>query len=917
MFLFRRLVEITTTFTNRPSLSNTPRFQKTDHQILVTPSQIGNIPLSAKAIPYYYSFNSTTPLYRLWNQELTERSRANHNMAYRSFEYQPPAPGFIQNALAHDLEAYNFLRVEGHIGKHYKRVLRSITEIRDARRLSFDVVALRTGELSEDVAINLSKYECHFNDLEAMYDALRYELICLAKKSLAAFGKRPHKRKSAAVAFASDKSSNTSKPSESNPAWNWFDLMTKELFSEPETMGALFATRVRLNGFNDVNVLGEPTAVVSTLNAMVALVRFTANLADDLQTIDWDEFEDAYHRLKKLSEDIGRASSADAEEESTFKELNQQIVSVVYACRIEGFISIRDEYTRRLAEIKRLQFFSEYIKEYPDVQHKAGVPVGGTFIIVYHDDSNEEERDTPQNKLPLAEQLFGKVEFMRASAAAARGHERTTDTVQAGKLERAREASRRAVLSEAEGDAFERLFDDMPNGTVIADFFLPYRCCSDCPPIQFVVSDAPEPPVQPPSLTAQLGCTTAAGLAEVTLTVNGGKEPMLLSIDGAAGISLPVSIRLTTGPHTLLVTDADDASSAPVSVLVPQALQTTTPAFTDNPDTGTYVATFSISGGTAPYSVTAGIVSGSSVTVGPIDSGNAVTVLVTDSNKCVTSVTLQHNVETVCNKPCDGLAKRCRYPVWAPRPAKGQPYSYANIQVASIRVSDSSGATLIEATLTNEVRAILQGETSVTDNTYDAVMDKVCVEITRQVSERIGDDSFILKYDPVEAGTLTIEHYVCHTFSIKIDYTTSSQDGQRQENWEYTPDSCLMRQRSPSRGAYKIQAFGCIELNKCLGTTGKDCKVGVKSIVPKQSPNGIQLSATLDESVDPTKVNYFWRVDSPGLLVARTPEVLIPVDAAVVRAQLLVVDNNGCWFFGEATFNTKRVTPVRFIVRPR
>lgn len=921
VMLFRRLVELTTTFTNNPALPNSSRFQKTDSQIRITPSRIGNVPLSAKAIPYYYKFDGATPLYRLWNQELTDRWRANHNMAYRSFEYQPPAPGFVRNALEHDLEAFNFLRIEGHIGKDYRRAIRTITSIRNANRLSFDVVALRTGELSEDVAVNLSKYTCHFNDLEAMYDALRLELMCLAKKSLSTFGRRPYKRGSAIAAAAFDSGSTSSNRSESMPAKSWFEEMTKELFSEPETMGTFFVERVRSNGFNDVNVPGEPTAVVTTLSAMVALVRFTANLADDLHTIDWDEFEDTYRRLKKLSEDVGRASTAGAEEDLTLKELNQQLVSVVYACRIEGFISIRDEYMRRLLEIKRLQFLSEYVKEHPDVQHKAGVPVGGTFILVYHDDSGDEvdEDETPRRKLSLAQQLFGNVEFKQSRsatvrsklfrAAAARGS--------GGAIERAREALRRADLLDAQSNAFERLFDDMPNGTVIADFYLPYRCCSDCPPIQFVISDTPEPLSQSPTLTAQLGCTTTTGLAEVTLTVDGGKEPILLSIDGAAGIPLPTSTQLSTGSHTLQVTDADGLRSAPISVFVPQALQATTPVFTDNQGSATYTATFAISGGTAPYTVSSGTVSGSSISVGPIDSGNTVTVVVSDASRCTTSVTLVHNVEPLCDKPCDGNALRCRFPAWAPRPVKNIPYSYESVKNFEVQIADADGSRLFDQDLGSQVQQIVSRQTAITDATYDVVMDAVCEQINSIIAEKLGTDFFEVSYDATNGGTIVIERYVCHEFAIKLDFSITAGNAKHAESWEYSPKGAHVRQRSPGKGNYRVPPFGCIDRNKCLGTTGTDCKVSVRGIKPVQGPNGAQLVAELDSGVDPNSLRYFWRLDTPGLVFANTPEVSVPAGIKALRVQLLVIDSQGCWFFGEAVFTPDRTTPVRFIARPR
>ena len=53
----------------------------------------------------------------------------------------------------------------------------------------------------------------------------------------------------------------------------------------------------------------------------------------------------------------------------------------------------------------------------------------------------------------------------------------------------------------------------MANGTVIADFFLPYECCSDCAPIEYRLPSARL------RVSTSKGCTNADGFAEVTLNM--------------------------------------------------------------------------------------------------------------------------------------------------------------------------------------------------------------------------------------------------------------------------------------------------------------------------------------------------------------------------------------------------------------
>src|SRR5262249_19614999 len=75
LLLFAPRVEMTTRFTNAPSLPAANAAAQIDPQIRVTPSVLGDCALAKKAIPYYYAQNGTPPLYRLWSFEKTRRNR--------------------------------------------------------------------------------------------------------------------------------------------------------------------------------------------------------------------------------------------------------------------------------------------------------------------------------------------------------------------------------------------------------------------------------------------------------------------------------------------------------------------------------------------------------------------------------------------------------------------------------------------------------------------------------------------------------------------------------------------------------------------------------------------------------------------------------------------------------------------------
>ncbi len=880
VLLFGRLVEMTRRFTDHPALAKVSAEGKLDEQIGVTPSRSGVVALSEKSIPYYFDFAGSQPLYRVWNPRLTGLARANQNLAYRSYEYSPAAPAFVRAPLSFDLEDFNFFRIEGHLGKDYRTVLETLATLRESYRLPFDVVAVRTGQLDEKLAVDPREHECRFQDLEAEYRVLGAELSCVVRKAIEALGRSklqpgtisppgplPFASRALAGPVSIPLAATTSLLGRS------FADIERDFAFDLGTMGSVFVQNVRDWGLQVVTLPSESAAMNAALSALARLAHFTTILGQDLRVVDWDDFEQTWQALRDLSEAIARAGdTAQTGDGLTWQELGSQIGSVVYACRIDGFRALRAEYERRLLEIRRLAYFSSYAQQHPALQHKAGVPVGGTFVIVYHEEVGLAQ-DKPR-------------------------------------------------------DVFEAAIGQLAGGTVIADFCLPYLCCSDCAPIQYVFAPAADAPkVLPPAITVTTGCTDAKSRADVRIEVTGGTAPYALSVGDQ---KLPPStgtalLRLAPGTYTVLVTDAAQIAGSPFTLKVPDPLVAGPVGYQDDTAVGTYTASFPVSGGTVPYTPSAGEFTDGVVTLTGLKSGPGPSVVITDAAGCSTSVTIDHTVEKLCDKPCKGKAQRVRYPAWAPRPAKTSPYHYAALRTWKLTVTDDSGKPLFSDDLAKIVTAVIKGETTITEDTYAAVMSNVCREVSKAVAARLKESSagrtWVIEYD-AKLGTLVIESYVCYSFVIDVDSTlvTEGEKLGRTERWNFTPEGVRVGQQSPGGViSYSMPSFGRIGLDKCAGKPeGTDCAVDVKSIVPAKSGDGLKLSVVFGDGVHPDELEFYWRVDTPSLFFGTKPELPIPVaGAAALHVQLLVVNKKtGCWSFGETTFAAGRTQPMRFMPRP-
>ena len=86
--------------------------------------------------------------------------------------------------------------------------------------------------------------------------------------------------------------------------------------------------------------------------------------ADELSKFDWEKFETAF----------GDKDCVQGYDKQPFRVLS-------------------DLYNKRKDQVSGLRSFHGYAKKHPGMEHKGGVPRGGTFVLVYQErEASEEER---------------------------------------------------------------------------------------------------------------------------------------------------------------------------------------------------------------------------------------------------------------------------------------------------------------------------------------------------------------------------------------------------------------------------------------------------------------------------------------------------------------------------------------------
>jgi hypothetical protein len=650
--LFQRLVEMIARFTLTPPMPQPSTASRTDGQIRITPDKSSDAPLSDKAIPYYYLQNGTPPLFQLWDPEKTRRNRANQNLSYRSDEYTPAAPAFITNPLHYDLEPYNFLRIEGHLGKNYQSVMNTLLSLKSRFRLPIEIIALRAGAFDEKIPVDLSRESCRFQDLEMLYDTLKSELSCFLCREVQYFYNLPFEMGSKITAAVKSQ----------------LTILTQcapDFLVRPQTLGRLFEDWLSTQAGKVIPDI-DPAIIINFLNTQQAgqsniiifyVIIYASKLFDQLSRelvqLDFANFEKRYQDLVRVTEAIEQErelSAGNVEGNASllnWEELDDRLEDIIFHCRLDAFRALQDEYKRRIREVKQKQFLSFFLRDNPGIQHKAGVPMGGTFIIVYHDAPNpspdrnlsfvENTREfmvnTTMNRLSTMK--FDSSAVLDAFTRIGAKRELAIDPDIRFVLGTFTGAAPDLAIESPPGEKADKIFDatvnELADGTVIADFYLPYLHCSDCPPVQFVL------PKTPPGFSVKIGCSNPNNQAEVAITPKGGMAPYSVKVDSQDYQPLIGVLLLGAGSHTLVIQDAEATESARQTITIAQQLVLGSPAFDCIGDNNEYVAVFQINGGSPPYTANRGKVNANTYASDALPGDTEIEIIITDSRQCTAS----------------------------------------------------------------------------------------------------------------------------------------------------------------------------------------------------------------------------------------------------------------------------------------
>jgi hypothetical protein len=921
--LFARLVAMCESFTNQPSLPAADPSLPIDPQIRITPSRrcCGAQELEGEAIPYYYAQQGATPLYRLWSPTLTQRRRDNQNLGYHADLYEPAAPDFVTDPLRYALGSHDFLRIEGHLGKNYQQVMQSLLGLKSDYRLPIDVIALRTGAYDESQPVDLSGESARFQDLQALYASLRGALLSQLAEGTRQFYDRPIAAIKGLALGAG------------TPRLPLLQEHAPHYAYAANTIGAWYEhylARFENQGYIDVDQNAiDANAVMYLYCALfngtlvpeqgahpdVVAIYYMSKLAgilpSTLEALDYPDFENKYQDLMALI----RYFRSDAVEQVTpdlknflpQEEFIDRCEGILMGCRLDAVKAVHDAFTARVGELRRSQLLSSFLQREPGIEHRAGVPLGGTFIVVYHGEpARRKSIGGFSLQVALAEAARESVSAAAATkksvsaaktakASVAATREAATAKVSAAET---REAATARVLQaignlradrSLSGNADVHLIVDwlggqdvsspgkgaqpsddpasgvidaavgqLDVGTVIADFFLPYRLAGAGPGIEYVL------PRLPPAFTATAGCSTANG-ALVTIEAKGGVPPYDVAVDGGAYQALTGPLQLAVGEHSLKLRDTAGTETTARKLTVAPPIALGEPSFACAE--GQYTATATISGGVPPYRVDGKAAPDARVVTTPTASGTPVSVTVTDSRGCALTAQFNHECPPPCTLPCGGDALERNFRFFIPDPDTDPENAYQGLDVGEVVfiVEAEPGK---QVDLSDEVARILTAtKEQLSAAKFKATVDGWLAAINKLVAShpelaQAGKAQWLtLGYRPLSPGRpglLSIDWFRCLDFDIRITAMVMLAQARLVLKVAYSPKGTTMQWGDQS---VTMPAFDGTSTDKCadapkpvnLCPVPPDFKVEIKGPATAKVGAGVEFAA-----VAPQGLEFVW-----------------------------------------------------------
>jgi len=274
---------------------------------------------------------------------------------------------------------------------------------------------------------------------------------------------------------------------------------------------------LELNSLNEDQryvVFEYPTQIIGHLNFMQRFVPGSIGDITQKYVSDYRNFSQSFCRrlviMRTRLEKFFRTGDYISQGyESAYMNMIDRLEKL--CCGNEKLEVVMREIERRKAEILRNLSFARYADQHPGLEHKAGSHRGGTFVIVYASAPKSDQVQPAFSNLTFGRSASGRIAGMSRESMGT--HYNDIDSFALYVVSNDEKINREDELGVffannniERGSAYSEYVIKELNtriagiskiickeisqpaaNIVIADFCLPYLCCSDCPPVAFII----------------------------------------------------------------------------------------------------------------------------------------------------------------------------------------------------------------------------------------------------------------------------------------------------------------------------------------------------------------------------------------------------------------------------------------------
>lgn len=331
------------------------------------PSQEDEYTLGKGTIPDYYNKASNVKdLVKYWDPDRSLIGRYMDTLSFHAATYVDVPPDAVLNPLNYNVDEYPFFRVANVLGLDYTQVLRAFENSAKVNGLPVKIKALQLGNTVADSVID---FDCYFKAEQMDYLLVREELAC----AITTF-----------YAFIRD-NQNRIFPMDNLP--NFRTGINLETFHYSKLLALLNSLKpTKLVDFvmQDHN-LGIYQNLNSWYRAFQELYRDARDWAGYLMVI-------ADYKLDVLNRKPFSvcAQPTDRELAQFLESMKAAMNQFLSACGFAKMMVLAHSFLFKLDLLKSGYpgIFKNFAWHHPGMEHKGGVAPGGTFIVVYQDDAN-------------------------------------------------------------------------------------------------------------------------------------------------------------------------------------------------------------------------------------------------------------------------------------------------------------------------------------------------------------------------------------------------------------------------------------------------------------------------------------------------------------------------------------------------